>query len=601
MTATRKSAPANTSGTISWREMLAYFSLAAVIDTITGLRVFPAVMDGALVNPDSYMRLVRLRDILAQHAPLHAVARDGSGNGTVLHWSHLLDSILLLLAAPLSIAADQQTALHWAALALGPISSGFLAIAAAWAMAPFSDREWRWLGALLAAISPAIVGYALPGVVHHHVLVAVAAVMAAGWAIRAPAAGAAAGTMMGAWAAAGIWLTPESMPFILAAFGGLGIAWIVQSASRRSGEALRAAGTSFLLLIAAALAVDPPFAGAGAAEIDRLSIVYLALAAMVCLIGWAIWWIDGLDLLPRSRGIAGAAVALAGFAAWLAAFPTVLAGPAGLISADEARSMFGGIAEMRPVTRVNDACTFLMDGVLAALGAAALAAWTRSLLWSYAAACASLLVVLGLWHLRFSTYSATAAAAMLPVMLTVICRALAQRPARVMAAVRVPVIALFLLFPEAAHIGNVFSASEAAEASAPGCDVRTLGPLLAHHAGQVVLADVSETPALLYWTDVRTVGSLYHRNVAAFMRLRAAWRSGPSDDVPQAVAATGASLVLFCPQAPRSLLVADLPPETLFDRLSRGEVPRWLVRLGDDPASGYVLYGVANGGGANHG
>src|SRR3984957_2315885 len=116
--------------------------------------------------------------------------------------------------------------------------------------------------------------------------------------------------------------------------------------------------------------------------------------------------------------------------------------------------------------------------------------------------------------------------------------------------------------------------------------------MLADHAGQVVLADPNDSPELLYRTRSLTVGSLYHRNVAAFLRLRAAWRTGPSGTVPTAVRATHATLVLFCPSPLRSLLVADLPPDTLMDQLNHGRVPPWLRRLREDPHSGNVLYEV---------
>jgi hypothetical protein len=115
--------------------------------------------------------------------------------------------------------------------------------------------------------------------------------------------------------------------------------------------------------------------------------------------------------------------------------------------------------------------------------------------------------------------------------------------------------------------------------------------LLRPHAGQIVLADVGYTPELLYRTDLLTVGSLY-RNITGFMRLRGAWRSEPSDAVPEAVRATRASLVLACPHSSRSPLVADLPPDTLWDRLDRNEPPPWLRLIADDPASGFVLYGI---------
>jgi hypothetical protein len=74
------------------------------------------------------------------------------------------------------------------------------------------------------------------------------------------------------------------------------------------------------------------------------------------------------------------------------------------------------------------------------------------------------------------------------------------------------------------------------------------------------------------------------------LRLRAAWRSNVDGAVPAAVRATRASLVLFCRNARRSFMVADLPRETLWDRLSRGEPPVWLRQLREDGAGGYDLY-----------
>jgi hypothetical protein len=119
-----------------------------------------------------------------------------------------------------------------------------------------------------------------------------------------------------------------------------------------------------------------------------------------------------------------------------------------------------------------------------------------------------------------------------------------------------------------------------------------MGSMLAPYAGDVVLADVNDTPELLYRTGILTVGSLYHRNVAGFLRLRAAWRSGPSDTVPPAITASHAAFVLFCAKPHRSPLVGDLPADTLLDRLNRGAVPPWLSMVADDAYSGNILYRV---------
>ncbi len=48
------------------------------------------------------------------------------------------------------------------------------------------------------------------------------------------------------------------------------------------------------------------------------------------------------------------------------------------------------------------------------------------------------------------------------------------------------------------------------------------------------------------------------------------------------------------PQYPRRVLPHHLPPITLRDRLERNEVPRWLVKIAEEPVSGYALYRIAD-------
>jgi hypothetical protein len=577
-------------------EGAAYFAITAAFAVIIGLRAFPAVLEGSLVNPDSYMRLVRLREILAENAPISIVSRDASGAGAVLHWSHLLDSLILLLAAPLSLLMSEEQALHWVALAFGPTTIGLLVVALAWAVAPLTEPRWRWLMPLIAVISPGILAYAVPGVLRHQIPIGIVSVMTAGWALRAPSRGAAAGRAIGAWGAAGIWLTPETLPFIVAAFCGLGLVWLLHPENLNSGNALRAGGTTFLVLIAAALAVDPPLAGYGSAEIDRLSIMYLALGAAICTSGWTAWWLDRVGLQATWRGAAGLTTALAGFGLWSAAFPAVLAGPYGLMSARDAAIIFSINPEMQPIRTAAGAAVYVMTGVLSAIAASVIAVRTQSFVWGFAALYASLTVALGVSELRFTMYNELIGVAALPVIMSAFDCALERRPAPFFDAVRWAFVFLYLLFPESASLGNFFSADVTKAASVKLCDPRLATRVLLPYAGEVVLANPIDTPALLYWTKVLTAGSIYHRNIAAFLQGRAAWRSAPSDDMPEAVRATHAALVLVCPGGARSAFVRDLPPHTLYDQLNTGAPPQWLALVARDVTSGYVLYRVTNSG-----
>src|SRR5665213_2861430 len=71
--------------------------LPVLIELALEAKQLPAVLAGGLINPDSYKRMVRLQETLQAHTPTYVVPRDGSGHGTLLHWSHLLDSLVCVL------------------------------------------------------------------------------------------------------------------------------------------------------------------------------------------------------------------------------------------------------------------------------------------------------------------------------------------------------------------------------------------------------------------------------------------------------------------------------------------------------------------------
>src|SRR5579859_5127392 len=79
-----------------------YFFTALTIVVLMSPHVAEHLMQGTLVNPDSYMRLVRIQEAL-DHGRWFGdvVSGDVSGLGDVLPWSHLLDGLILLLRAPL--------------------------------------------------------------------------------------------------------------------------------------------------------------------------------------------------------------------------------------------------------------------------------------------------------------------------------------------------------------------------------------------------------------------------------------------------------------------------------------------------------------------
>jgi len=581
--------------------LLPLLLLAAGLNILLGAGAWPAVLAGNLQDPDSYMRLLRIEQGIRAGHLLTTVAGDQSGAGVMVEWSRLLDIVLWLMAALLAPFLGWHKALFAAGVALGPLGVGFLGAVLAWAVEPFALRRYLWSAAIAAAVLPGVVTIAVPGVVHYHVLLLAMIALTAGFTARAWRGDSWAGFLAGVSGGFAIWLTPETMPFVLMAYASLILRWL--EAPNATVLLTTAAGCFDVLVVA--LFVDPPAGGYLAPEVDRLSCVY-AVMALLFLAGAAV-----LTRLPNRhwRGLAGFAVLAVLFGVWVALFPGVVLGPYGILPPDEAKAFFGVITEQMPV-RGPELVVFLFPGACALAYAlwrglrredAVTAMLTPELLkprgngrvvWLYLAACGAVALVLGAKFLLFVGFSTAFAAALLPVAISRASVDLAETP-QLASLARVGLLALVLGVPELAS-----SASPAPKAAAatpahsyPSCKLHDIAPLLAEAAGQVVLAGPEDAPELLYRTQVKTVGSLFHHGVAGYMRDRAAWRALPGAAVPPEVSATGAAYVLFCPRPARYLLVADLPKDTLWDALEAGAPPPWLTQAGHNE-DGRVLYKV---------
>ena len=548
------------------------FAIAVAFDLLGGWREIPHVVRGGLFNPDSYMRLDRIEAGLRAGHIGYWIPRAGF----VLHWSHLLDSLLLAAAAPLVPLLGWHRALFSAGAVSGPVSVGLLAVAVAWAGAPLSEPRFRWWASVAVGMAPAIEGYGRLGVIHHHVLLVVVAVMVAGYAFRAAAGERRCGMAAGAWFAFGLWLTPEIWPFGILALGALGVGWLTGVAG--TGRALAVAGVTTSVLVGAILPVDPPPGAAGAIGVafDHVSVVHLALALAVAAVGAGLEGIDRAGLVGGRRAALGIGVGCCLIGAWVAIFPRAVAGPAGMSTAPGAGLMLAAISEMQPVVRPALVATFLLGGFFGVAGAGWIAWRRRSWLAAYGAGCGLVVLALGFRYVRFSPYGEALGAAMLPPVLTAMDGEVVWR---------VGLLAVLLLLP---RVAPAFAAAP----RVAGCALEGVAARLAPDAGQMVLASADLTPALLYRTRVRVVGGLYVRDVAGFLRGRAAWRAdvvprGPGARVPEAVRASGASLVLFCRRASGS------PGATLAGALARGRAPPWLRLLWYDRASGFALYRIS--------
>ena len=582
------------------------FVLAAAVEMIASARGLPHVWRGGLTDPDSYMRLVRITQGLKAGHLVNVVQRDDSGAPLVIEWSRLFDAAIVMLAAPLAPFLGWSAALRWAGVATAPLAAGALGAGLAFAAAPLADAVFLWLPPLIAPLLGGIHGFEPLGVIHYHIIMVAAVAIATGWALRAGgsstgvgstgAGSVGAGVAMGIAGGIAIWIMPETMPWVLLGFVGLGWTWMF----RPLGRAVAAAGLAFFATLAGALWLDPPHGGVLVVEIDRLSVVYVGLGAAVAATGLWLAWLDRRVLDPTRRAIGGAAGAVACFLAWLAVYPTVALGPYALLPAVQRRLFFNQMLETQPAHGMEQVAVLLGPGLFG-LGVTLAGVWLmrrRRLacgIWVIATAGALLAAGLTARFIIFMVFPAAIAAGLLPVALAAVSRHFADRPQRASLA-RIGLVAALLVVPYAVAIGAAAADGKLhspAKPKAASCALRHIAPLLRPAAGQVVLSGYDAVPELLYRTRIIAVGSLYQHGVAAYLRARAAWRAPATGPGPSAaLLATGARFVLFCPDKSGDAIAATAPADALWPRLRAGHPPAWLQPAGAQTATGWRLYRV---------
>lgn len=561
------------------------FIYLLLCETIAGYRV---VGLQKLLDPDSYMRVVRIRDGLQTGWFTHVVTNDNAGKGTIVYWSHLLDALVMALSLPLRLVWNEPSALFLAASITGPLFALLFAMVAVWAMAPLfgRDRAWLWITPFAAMLAPAIFTYGLLGYVHYHLPLVVLAAAAAGCAGRAADGRTAAGWWCGFWSAIGVWLSPEVLPYGLMAMGAIGVAWCLWPAA--VAGALTGCGTAYAAAMGAAVLIDPPYGGFLSPEVDCVSVAYVVLAGLVGGAAWALALLGPRLTSPWRRVSVAVLAGVTVIGCWLWLFPRVSQGLAGLVPSADARAFFGAISEMQPIGHDFHGLSLLMTGILAVISALGLAWLQRSAMWLYAAGCGAVVVILAAMYVRFLGYSEAIGVLMLLAVLGAV-SALPKAIGNQMV-VRTAMAAAFLFGPMAVM---ALGAKAKPDNAMERCDVAEIAPALRQQSNAIVLTEISDTPEILWRTPVRTVGSLYHRSIGAFIRARNAWRTAPSNSVPDAVLATGATDILACDLNGRTALVSGLSPFTLQDRLARHDVPSWLHEVGH--AGGYHLYRITIG------
>ena len=573
----------------------------------------PGVLAGRLVDPDCYVRLMRIERLVATGGwwdgmmPLL-----DAPHGLAMHWTRLFDLVVLACSLPLLPFLDLHDALFWGGALASPLLQVPAAMLIAWAGRSYIGRWGSLLAVVLFLVQPGIYGvYQIGRADHHslHLTLAVAVLaMLLHWARgrdearRLP-------LFAGIAAAAGLWVGAEALMTIAIAGAVLALGWL--RGERGSAVALRDFALGLLLATILALVLERPPSDWLAVDLDRLSLVH---AVLVLLLAGAAGLIALTGRSDRMGPFARLAVAGIGGVLVLAPmavlFPQFFAGPYGAVDPAVQAIFLAHVREAEPMlargaTTWADAL-FSLGPLLVAMPFAALAARRgddRRLGWLLLLVAMAVYLAATLHQMRVLSYAE--AALVIPWAGAVVAsgRAIMTQLARPWRAPAAALAGLALLLAPAVAGGLVLDRAAGGTSAAlrDRCDWPALHAWLRQSPEApegAVATYVFPGPWLSWATGRGVVSAPYHRNAAGILDVERLFLA--DDGEARAIAQRrGLGLIVLCQQSPgrggHAWYVEASAPDGLYARLARGDVPGWLVRL-DGGAPGladFMVFGIA--------
>lgn len=565
--------------------ILVVSALAALV-AILAARHSPMLFHGFLFGPDSYELMARVKASVAAGHLVYVVPGDNGGRNIPLFWSHLLDAWIIGTAAPLAAILGWHRALHLAGAMIGPESLMAVAVAAIpAARALGGGARLQLLPGLFVMSSPSLLGYSLFGRVDHHVLLGADALMVGTAVVRSVTADLEYRytAQAGAWSALGVWLSPEFVPFALTAWSMLLLSDAEQVG--RAGPRGLWFSLTFTIGLTLIIAVDPPYGGRFVTVLDRVSAAYVELGFFMVACTFA------ASRAPAVKHTWAAAFSVAvpvivAVGIWGAIHPVIFEGVTRIMGTPAAFHFLSIVSEMQPVTTLPTILTFLLIPVIAVLtGSVLILHRRRDPIGVFSVGIAGALVAFAISHARFSIYVQAAGAVVASVLLErILLRARSPRFGAI--PLGVALIAVIIIISPLAS-GDLLPTRGAADPQR-ACNPRAAVTALNTTAPHIVLAPISDAPAILYFSHATVVAGPYTSRAGA--QLGAALNAFEEQDlhgeyVPKSVRKTGARYILVCTYDPASL-------KTLYGALAHGKPPAWAVRQPIPHASGYKLFKI---------
>lgn len=530
-----------------------------------------------LPDPDDYMRLLEVRDLLNGQAWFDVTQyRMGPPDGASIHWSRLIDLPLAGLILLFDTVLPRSQA-ELAAMALVPLLWLLPALLALRDMAQSLalPRAAALLALVLFPMFPLLPGNFAPLRIDHHTAQSVAALVCGALLLRTGSRGAAvAGGLVGAaWAV----ISLEALPLLAALAGLYGLRWAL--ARDKSLAWYLGALTAAAVLLSLA---TRPLSELIGPHCDILRPGHTGAFAAAALAALVLPLLPGKDSL-RGRLIGLALVPLAAIPAALAGLGPCATNPFGQLDPLLQTWWYTFVLEGRPVWHQPLSMAFTLVWTIAVTAAGwrlarclRLPAERWDLLTGYALA-AGLYSLLVMREGLAAQLLAIPAAALLLVHWLPRARAIPAALPRIAATLAVvalctPTFGSAALKPFDRTAGS--SAVAGTDPALGACDYSTLAQLPRGH----LFAPLDRGPEILVRTGHTVVAGPYHRNQTRMVDVIAAFTGDPAD-AAAIIRRNGATHVVACLSSSEIPTYGQARADNLANLIANGRPPAWLAQV----------------------
>lgn len=587
----------------SIRQMLVHLLPSALIYTlvligiITVMKYAGGPVDYVGPDNDDGMRLVEVRDFLNGQGWFDLMQyRLGLGEGTLMHWSRLIDLPIATLIRVFGLFLGHDGA-EAAALVVWPLSLVFPAMLA-------MGLAGRRVGGLAGMhLSFCFAGMAIytgnrfaPGAIdHHNAQLALVATMVAmlfdekqrAWNYA----------VAGASAAVAIAIGAETTPFVAIYCLVVALLWVWE------GEPFAAAAKAFGLSLAVTISIlffaTVPPQRYSAVTCDNLSLGFYSLAT----IGGGLLLASAILASRLGRGLRLAVLAVVGtaiFGSALVIAPECLHNPLADLDPMLVELWLRNVSEAQSVLALSRRDPFSV-GAFYAPGLFAIAVCIfralqgdRVQLHLVLLALLSVSWAVALVQVRGAVFSNLLS--ILPLALLIIdVRRMSNGDSENAAAALVYILTVLASVPAVWAVGGalvemqVNKTKNAQEAESPSCSSRqALAPLAGLPAGLVSAPSEMGVPILRY-TANRVLSAPYHRNQGGMLTEMHIGLAEPQE-AEAFLKGAGVTILAFCPDDLQTSEIARLKPDGLYAQLGKGNVPAYLDPLPKAADSGVQFF-----------